>query len=638
MTTMRLRTILPLPVSLVLLTALSPLPAEGQGFELLEATVDDIREALDDGRLTCIELVQGYLDRIERFDRQGPAIHAVQTVNPEALERARELDRAHSADGPVGPLHCIPVLVKDQVEVAGMPTTYGSALFEDFDSGRDATIVIRMRDAGAIILGKATMGEFAQGYAGSAFGLCRNVYALDRNPSGSSCGSGIAAAANFATVTIGEDTGGSIRGPAAHTSTVGLRPTLPLVSRFGMFLGSPTRDTLGPITRTVRDAAILMDVIAGYDPNDPITARSVGNIPGSYTAFLREDALDGARLGVIRSPMDSSTDPDSEDYARVRAVVDRAVADLEGQGAEIVDPVEIEGLAELLGETGSNHETEASVNAYLAELSNPPVRSLAEIAVSDELTARRRYDHVSALNLSTADPEFREAEAAREELRIRVLGVMADHDLDALVYSTFDHAPALIPADVLTNPDAPDEYGKGSNRNPESGARIPGAHGPGRLHHRAAPRWHRASRPALCGGDPVRPRIRIRAGHGAPSATGADPGSLGVTPRGRPSCHGVPGQPGLAESARCRRSAIRDRGCTFGLGAWFHRLIGSGGASWLDPATASEPARVSAIFIGPRREATLEEPSPPPPGESVGRRPPPRRPNCGKPVLAARAS
>ncbi len=462
---MRLRTILPLPVSLVLLTALSPLPAEGQGFEILETTIDDIREALDDGRLTCVELVQGYLDRIERFDRQGPAIHAVQTVNPEALERARELDRAHSAGGPVGPLHCIPVLVKDQVEVAGMPTTYGSALFEDFDSGRDATIVIRMADAGAIILGKATMGEFAQGYAGSAFGLCRNVYALDRNPSGSSCGSGIAAAANFATVTIGEDTGGSIRGPAAHTSTVGLRPTLPLVSRFGMFLGSPTRDTLGPITRTVRDAAILMDVIAGYDPNDPITARSVGNIPGSYTAFLREDALDGARLGVIRTPMDSNTDPDSEDYARVRAVVDRAVADLEGQGAEIVDPLEIEGLAELLGETGSNHETEASVNAYLAELSNPPVRSLAEIAVSDELTARRRYDHVSALNRSTANPEFREAEAAREELRNRVLGVMADHELDALVYSTFDHAPAHIPADVLTDPDAPDDYGKGSNRN-----------------------------------------------------------------------------------------------------------------------------------------------------------------------------
>ena len=461
---MRLRTILPLWVSLGLLSPLSPSPVEGQGFEILEATIDDIRQALGDGRLTCVELVQGYLDRIEQFDRQGPALHAVQTVNPQALQRAGELDRIHAADGPVGPLHCIPVLVKDQVEVAGMATTYGSALFEDFDSGRDATIVIRMRDAGAIILGKATMGEFAQGYAGSAFGLCRNVYALDRNPSGSSCGSGIAAAANFATVTIGEDTGGSIRGPAAHTSTVGLRPTLPLVSRFGMFLGSPSRDTLGPITRTVRDAAIVTHVIAGYDPNDPITAQSVGNIPESYTAFLRGDALDDARLGVIRTPMDPGTDPDSEDYARVQAVVDRAVADLEAQGAEIVDPLEIEGLADLVRATGSNHETEASVDAYLAELSDPPVHSLAEIAVSDELTARRRHDHVSALNRSTDDVEFRAAEAAREALRIRVLGAMADHRLDALVYSTFDHAPALIPTDVLSNPDAADDYGKGSNR------------------------------------------------------------------------------------------------------------------------------------------------------------------------------
>ncbi len=464
MTKMRLWKLLPLSVSLGLLAAPSPRAAAGQGFEILEATIDDIHRAFDAGQLTCVELVQGYLDRIERFDRQGPAIHAVQTVNPEALERARELDRTRAADGPVGPLHCIPVLVKDQVEVAGMPTTYGSVLFEDFDSGRDATIVVRMREAGAIILGKATMGEFAQGYAGSAFGLCRNVYALDRNPSGSSCGSGIAAAANFATVTIGEDTGGSIRGPAAHTSTVGLRPTLPLVSRSGMFLGSPTRDTLGPITRTVRDAAILTDVIAGYDPNDRITASSVGNIPESYTAFLREDALERVRLGVIRTPMDASTEPDSEEYARVRTVVDRAVADLEARGAEIVDPLEIEGLVELLEQTGSNHETEASVAAYLAELVDPPVRSLVEIAVSDELTARRRYDHVSALNRTTDDPAFREAEAAREELRIRTLAAMADHELDALVYSTFDHSPALIPVDVLMNPDAPDEYGKGSNR------------------------------------------------------------------------------------------------------------------------------------------------------------------------------
>ena len=453
--TRQYRTIFLLAASVALVAAFDPRPALGQNFRILEASIDEIHQAFDIGDLSCVELVEGYLDRIERFDRQGPAIHAVQTVNPEALGRARELDRLHAASGPTGALHCIPVLVKDQVEVAGMPTTYGSALFADFDSGRDATIVVRMREAGAIILGKATMGEFAQGYAGSAFGLCRNVYALDRNPSGSSCGSGIAAAANFSAVTIGEDTGGSIRGPAANTSTVGLRPTLPLVSRFGMFMGSPTRDTLGPITRTVRDAAILTGVIAGYDPNDPVTARSVGNIPESYTAFLREDALEGARLGVIRTPMSDDTEPDSEDYVQVRTVIDRAIAEFEAGGAEIVDSLEIAGLVELLRETGSNHETETAVDAYLAELADPPVQSLVEIAVSDELTARRRHDHIGSLNRTTDEPAYLESQAAREKLRIAVLAAMADHGLDALVYSTFDHSPALIPPDVLTDPDAP---------------------------------------------------------------------------------------------------------------------------------------------------------------------------------------
>ena len=225
-------------VVFILLVSLSLLPlsqAQAQGFDIMEATIDDIHSAFLAGELTCTELVRGYRERIESYDRQGPAIHAVQTLNPQALVDAERLDAAFASSGLVGPLHCVPVLVKDQVEVAGMPTTYGSALFQDFIPERDGTIVTKMKDAAAIILGKSTMGEFASGYAGSAFGICRNVYALDRNPSGSSCGSGIAMAANFATIAIGEDTGGSIRGPAAHTSTVGLRPNLPLISRFGMF-------------------------------------------------------------------------------------------------------------------------------------------------------------------------------------------------------------------------------------------------------------------------------------------------------------------------------------------------------------------------------------------------------------------
>ncbi len=454
-------------VSVLLLAIGAVVPtttARAQSFDVMEATIVGIHAAFEDGELSCVELVQAYLDRIERFDREGPSIHAVQTVNPDALQEALRLDDAFAASGAVGPLHCIPVLIKDQVEVAGMPTTFGSALFQDFVPERDATIVTRMKQAGAIILGKATMGEFANGYVGSAFGICRNVYALDRNPSGSSCGSGIAVAANFATVAIGEDTGGSIRGPAAHTSTVGLRPTLPLISRFGMLLVSPTRDTLGPITRTVRDAAILTDVLAGYDSNDPVTAYGVGNIPETYTAFLSESALAGARLGVIRTPMSSSTEPDSEDYTRVRSVVDRAIDAMKEGGAEIIDSLDIPGLVELLDRTSSNHQTEAAVDAYLEQHPHSPVRSLSEIAVSEIVTARRRYDHLRALNRSTEDLAYLRSMAAREELRQLVLDVMAHNDLDALVYATFDHSPAVIPDDVLTDPDAEDDYAKGSNR------------------------------------------------------------------------------------------------------------------------------------------------------------------------------
>ncbi|MGI0149719.1 MAG: amidase family protein, partial [Thermoplasmata archaeon] len=285
-----------------------------EAFTLLEATIADVHSAMSSGRLTCRELVRGYLDRIDAYDKQGPHLNAIQTINPRALEEADRLDEARASRGLVGSLHCIPVLLKDQVETSDMPTTYGSAVFADFVSSRDATIVTKLKSAGAVILAKTTMGEFASRYVGSAFGIIRNPYDPTRNPSGSSGGSGAGIAANFGMVGIGEDTGGSIRGPAAVQSLVGLRPTVPLVSRFGMMPAKPANDTLGPMTRTVEDAAILLEVIAGYDPNDPMTAYAVGQVPDSYTAFLRKDGLQGARLGIVRDPMDAKTDTASEDY------------------------------------------------------------------------------------------------------------------------------------------------------------------------------------------------------------------------------------------------------------------------------------------------------------------------------------
>ena len=245
-------------------------------FHLQEATIEGIHAAMRSGELTCTRLVQAYLDRIAAYDQAGPKLNAVQNVNPHALARAGKLDAAWRTSGPVGPLHCIPVLVKDEVDTSFMPTTYGSALFKTFVPPRNATIVERLEAAGAVILAKTNMGEFAQAYSGSAFGDCHNAYDPRRSPSGSSCGTAIGVAANFAAVGIGEDTGGSIRGPAAHASLMGLRPTLPLVSRAGMMPFAPTRDTLGPLTRTVTDLAIVLDAIAGYDPEDPITAWSYG--------------------------------------------------------------------------------------------------------------------------------------------------------------------------------------------------------------------------------------------------------------------------------------------------------------------------------------------------------------------------
>ena len=259
-------------------------------------------------------------------------------------------------------------------------------------------------------------------------------------------------AANFATVAIAEDTGGSTRGPASHTNTVGLRPTTQLISRFGMMPATPTRDTMGPLTRTVRDAAILADVIAGYDPNDPITAYSVGHKPETYTAFLDTNGLQGARIGVIRVPMSSDVDPEASDYAEVQAVVDQAVLDMRALGAQVMDPLAMpENLQDLLVRSGDVLEREAAVNAYLDQLPSAPVSSFREIARSDLLTPARRNGMLGSLNRSIEREEllYLRSLSTRERLRQVILKIMADSNLDALVYPTFSHKPALLPESVL---------------------------------------------------------------------------------------------------------------------------------------------------------------------------------------------
>ncbi len=463
--------------------ALLASPAGAQRFDVMEATIPGVHAALDARRLTCRALVQAYLDRIDAYDKRGPTLNAVQHLNRRALAEADSLDGVQRAKGKRGPLHCVPVLLKDQIETKDMPTSYGSALFKDFVPTRDATAVQRLEAAGAIIIAKTTMGEFAGRYVGSAAGIIRNAYDPTRNPSGSSGGSASAVAANFGLVGIGEDTGGSIRGPAAVSSLVGLRPTLPLVSRFGMLPANPTQDTMGPMTRTVADAARVLDVIAGYDANDPITAYAVGHVPTTYTTALVATALRGARIGVLRFPRDSTAAAGRRDttisadsiakrdsaerviraeFARVRVVFDRAVNDLRAQGAVVVDslvPPIVPG-----SRVDNDFETEEATDAYFAQHANAPVKTLKEIMLAGTVNPWRARTMIGLVGKSTSDPAYLTVMKSREALRVAILKLMADQRLDVLVYATYDAPPTPIAIDVLTNPRPVDGYSRGDNR------------------------------------------------------------------------------------------------------------------------------------------------------------------------------
>lgn len=474
-----------------------------------------MRAALAAKQITCRALVEQYIKRIEAYDKAGPALNAVQTINRRAVQDADRLDAAFATSGPVGPLHCVPMLMKDQVETSDMPTTYGSAVFKDFIPQRDATIVTRLKKAGAVIIAKTTMGEFASGYVGSAFGVVRNAYDPTRSASGSSGGPGAGVAANFATAGIGEDTGGSVRGPAAVNNLVGLRPTLPMVSRFGMMPARPSTDTLGPIARSVKDAAIILDVIAGYDPNDPITADTVGHVPATYTQSLTADGLKGARIGVIREPLDPRTDQASADYKQERAVVDRAIADLKRLGATVVDPLTIPNVTSrsIKVYDGNIFETEAATNASLAQHPNTPAKTLSEILLSGKVSPARARVLAGVLGHSTDEAGYLQLLLLKEELRQAVLVSMADQRLDALVYATFDHSPVTIPPDATTRLTI-DSAGPGNNRrlSPVLGFpadRAGGIHG-GR--HPGGPRVHG---PGVRRAHAFQARVRLREGHSA---------------------------------------------------------------------------------------------------------------------------
>ncbi len=414
--------------------------------DILEATIDDIQQAYKSGQLTCRGLVQFYLDRIAAYDKRGPALNSIITLNGEALDQAAELDRVYNATGPVGPLHGIPVIVKDQADVKGLPTTIGSVLFKDYYPDRDSFVVEKLKQAGALILAKSTLGEMAGGDThGSLFGSTRNPYDLDRTVGGSSGGSAAAVTANLCAVAIGQEGLASIRRPAAWNCVAGMRTTAGLVSRTGVYAGWPSlAGSLGPITRTVADTAAILDVIVGYDAEDPLTAYGVGRAPASFKSFLQQDGLRGARLGILREPMGIDSEPDSDDFKKISEVFDYAVGELKDAGAEIIDPIVIPQLKELLAKRASGPgDGEQAFRNYFDRSAAAPFKSIAEAAAAPEFSQVSRNAQ-SRMRAAPDPAKHYQYLIAREQLMTHLLKVMADHRLDAIVHKAVEHQPTLI--------------------------------------------------------------------------------------------------------------------------------------------------------------------------------------------------
>ena len=428
-------------------------------FHVLETTIADIHSAYRSGSLKARQLVQMYLDRIDSYDKKGPRINSLIALNSGALQEAERLDTAFEASGPVGPLHGIPIVMKDQADIEGMPTTLGSVLFKDHMPGRDAFVVARLKAAGAIFIGKAALGELGGGDThGSLFGSTCNVYDLERTAGGSSGGSAASISANFATVAVGQEGFASIRRPAIWNGIAGMRPTAGLVSRGGVYAGWPSIiGSLGPMARTVTDLAKLLDSMVGYDPGDPITALGVGHVPASYSELLDEGALKGARLGILREPMGFHSEPGSDDFDKITEVFDKAVADMRAAGAEIVDPIVIPDLKVLLGKRARDTEADdRSFREYFAGSADAPFASRADAMASPLFAQVMKGARDRWQKTQPADAHYAYLKA-REQLMTQLLKVMADHRLDAIVHKAVEHQPTLIKDGV--NPPYVDQKG-----------------------------------------------------------------------------------------------------------------------------------------------------------------------------------
>ena len=419
-------------------------PATDSTFRVEETTIDAIHDAMKDGNLTASALIQKYLARIEAYDQQGPQINCIVNFNDNARRRAEELDDSFSKTGEfVGPMHGIPVLVKDCIETEDAPTTFGNEAFAEYRPKSDATVVRNLREAGAIILAKTTLPDFATSWFGfsSMSGYTCNPYALDRDPGASSSGSGAATAANLGTISLGTDCGGSIRVPASFNNLVGIRATPGLISRNGVGCLIFFQDTVGPMSRTVTDAATVFDVLVGYDPADSLTTNyHEARAPASYAPNLVEDALDGARFGLVTNAMGSD---DSPVAAPVNGVIRKAVETLGSAGASVIE-VEIPDLAHHIAATLLyENRTKFDINSFLAARPDAPVRSLNQLIESRQY--HPQMDLLEACGFGPDRPEYDplyfQRLAAREEFARVTNNLLSKHQLDALVYPDVQVVP-----------------------------------------------------------------------------------------------------------------------------------------------------------------------------------------------------
>jgi Asp-tRNA(Asn)/Glu-tRNA(Gln) amidotransferase A subunit family amidase len=423
---------------------IAPLPpaAPAATFDVYEKSIVDLLAAQRNGTVTSRQLVEKYLARIRAYDQDGPKLNAMIVLNPRALEEADALDAERRAGRVRGPMHGIPIVVKDNYATLGMPTTAGSLALSGFQTNRDAFMVARLKNAGAVIVGKTNLHELAYGITtiSSAGGQTRNPYDPTRNPGGSSGGTGAAVAASFAAAGIGTDTCGSIRNPSSENNLFGLRGTIGLSSRDGIVPLAHSQDIGGPLARTVGDLILMLDYTVGADPADETTRQSEGHIPRTYNGMVGDAGLGDITIGVL-SPL-FGTAPEDEEVARI---VRDAIEDVRSLGAGVVE-IPFPKLDDLLRDTSViNAEFKFDLQDFLAKYPAAPVHSLAEILSSGKFSPAvenvlRRSSEVT----SRETESYRAALSKRESARQAVLDVMTENGITAFVYPTLRRKPALI--------------------------------------------------------------------------------------------------------------------------------------------------------------------------------------------------